>query len=178
MNSNNQNKQSMNFSEKIKFKNGAVSGAFITVNDEPVKIKLCNIVAPLGISHFNNKTSILLNLNESHDISQIEDIQAGVSCNDEWSNYNFNPLIKCSDKYGSQIKANVTPETSFFDNDGQHSSQDILKSRCEVSILLQANMVWFRGKDSGVSLKILQIKHIRNIDTAVAHALETQDCSL
>ena len=105
---------SINFSEVIKFKNGSVSGSFVQENEQPVQFKIENVVAPLGISDFNNRSSIILNIEDSHDVSKLLDVQAGVLCNDAWKKFDFSPIIKTSEKYGKQLKINVTDYTNGF----------------------------------------------------------------
>ncbi len=163
------------FSEIIKFKNGAVSGSFVEENGQPIQLKIENAVAPLGLSQFNNRSSMILNLEESHDISILLDVQAGVKDNDAWSSkYEFTPIIKSSEKYGKQLKVNVTDETKFFDSHCKPTTETLFKARSLVSVLIEINMVWFRGKQCGVSLKLLQAKHIKDIKSKLDLGLSDQ----
>ena len=162
------------FSDIIKFKSGAVSGSFVEQDEKPIQLKLESVVAPLGLSQFNNRSSMILNLEESHDISILLDVQAGVKDNDAWSKYEFTPIIKTSEKYGKQLKVNVTDETKFFDSHCKPTTETLFKCRCLVSLLIEINMVWFRGKQSGVSLKLLQAKHHKDIKSKLDFGLSDQ----
>tara|TARA_R100000734_G_C3318422_1_gene112556 strand:+ start:3608 stop:4132 length:525 start_codon:yes stop_codon:yes gene_type:complete len=158
--------QTMKFSPIMNFKNGAIKGCFVENNNKPIILKLENLVAPLGLSKFGDKSSMILNINE--DVHNIEDlllVQAACKEHPECEGKEFNHLVKCTEKYGRQIKVNFTPATMFFNEDSKPCSSSIFSNKCRVNILIEVNMMWIRGNSYGVSLKCLQVKHLKDVSS-------------
>ena len=158
-----QTTQTLKFSEIQKFKGGMISGSFLTINGKPIQVKLENVVAPLGVSNFNGKKSLMLNIEDSHDVSILEVIQEACTKHPDLKDKILNDVIKSSDKYGKQLKVNITNESCFYTFNTQETDDTILDSRCLINALVEVNMVWVRGKEAGVSLKLLQARHLKAI---------------
>ena len=159
-----QSQQSLKFSEIQRFRGGVISGSFVTKNDKPIQVKLENVVAPLGVSCFGDKKSIMLNIDEdTHDVNELLLVQAGAKEHPDLKDKNFNEIIKCSEKYGRQMKVSITPDTLFFNDECKKGEDTLCVNKCLVNILVEVNMVWVRGKECGISVKAMQIRHLKNI---------------
>lgn len=165
--------QSIKFSEIQKFKNGALSGCFVSMHDSPVMCTIQDIIAPLGVCTFSEKQNIILNVEDHHDVEDLLTVQAGAKEHPELKGLEFNHIIKCTEKYGRQMKVNITPDTMFFDSHANPCSSNIFKQRCKVNILVEINMIWIRGKQCGISVKCLQMKHIEDVKST---KIPTKEC--
>ena len=169
--------QLLEFSPVMKFKNGALSGFFASVDRKPVIVKLEEVVAPLGVSDFSNKKSIILNIDEAiHNVEDLLLVQAAAKEHPECQGKEFSEIVKCSDKYGRQIKVNIVDDTLFFDKNAYPCSDSVFNKRCLVNILIEVNMCWIRGKQAGVSVKALQIRHLKDIIGGVDAGPALKEC--
>jgi len=156
--------QAIQFTQLLKFKGGALSGCFATVDGNPIQVTLKNVTSPLGVSTFGDKQSIILNVDEDvHDVSPLLDVSAAAKEHPDLSGRDFNPIVKCSEKYGRQVKCNITKDTLFFNSKSEPCDSKLFSSRCLVNILVEVNMVWVRGRQCGVSCKVVQLKHLKDI---------------
>ena len=129
-----------------------------------IRDRFGDVVAPLGVSDFSNKKSIMLNIDEAiHNVEDLLLVQAAAKEHPDLKDKNFNEIIKCSEKYGRQVKISITPDTLFFNDECKKGEDTLCVNKCLVNILLGVNMVWVRGKEAGVSVKAIQIRHLKNI---------------
>jgi hypothetical protein len=160
-------KQLWSFSKLQKLKNGLISASFITnpVTNRPVNYAVHEIRTPLGISEFGGSRSILFNLDE--DNPQHSELISNLSILASEAQAKYpNIQIKSPvtfEKYKWQLKIKVTNDTEFLEADGETVIEDIDPGKfknCFVDILFKPTMIWVRGQEGGISLKLEALQRI------------------
>jgi len=161
-------KQLWSFSTLQRLRNGLISASFISnpVTNRPVNYAVHEIRTPLGISEFGGSRSILFNLDE--DNPQHSEIISNLSilaseAQAKYPNIQIKSPVTFSEKYKWQLKIKVTNDTEFLQADGETEIKNISTGdfkNCYVDILFKPTMVWVRGNDGGISLKLEALQRI------------------
>ena len=156
------------FSPLQKLMNGLISASFITdpVTHRSKIYTVHEIRTPLGISEFGGKQSILFNLDE--DIQQHSELISNLSilaneAQKQFPNIQIKSPVTFSEKYKWQMKIKIANDTEFVDYDGVTVIEDIDLGKfknCYVHIVFSPTMVWVRGQEGGISLRLDALQRI------------------
>lgn len=161
-------KQQWSFSKLQKLHNGLISASFIkeAVTYRTKMYTIHEIRAPLGISDFGGKRSVLLNLDEEN--PQHSELITNLSILTAEAQKQFPDIeIKSpalfSEKYRWQLKAKIVQDTQFLESDGETEIKNISTGDFKnhyVDVVIAPTMVWVRGQDGGISLKLEALQKI------------------
>lgn len=159
------------FSPPTRFKNGMVSGSFVNMGDNPVRLIARDVYLPFGIQTYGEKESIVVGLKEvPPELTEVYEKAVKT-----FNTYEVKPLIQNTEKYGPQIRIGINHLTTYWQADpklGAVSGKAAhFTPRCRVDILYEVNMVWLRGKEAGISLKLRQMKWVGEGD----EPMDTED---
>jgi hypothetical protein len=165
-------KQQWSFSKLQRLQNGLISASFIkeAVTYRTKMYTIHEIRAPLGVSDFGGKRSVLLNLDEEN--PQHSELITNLSILTAEAQKQFPDIeIKSpalfSEKYRWQLKAKIVQDTQFLESDGETEIKNISTGDFKnhyVDIVIVPSMVWVRTgqgyKEGGISIKLEALQKI------------------
>lgn len=172
------------FSNPTRFKNSPVSGSFVTVQGttDPVRLVLRNVVLPFGIQSYGDKESVVVSLDSSDDptVGEVRNALNALFKKVEayWPEVALKPVVNETAKYGDQLRINLTHETHFWHGPGKPAEKKDFENRVRADLMFDVNMVWLRGKEGGISLKMRQMKFLEAVDCSQSVTVQAPSCDL
>ena len=118
------------FTQLQKFKNGMVSGSFVTVGKKPVTMILRDVVLPFGIQDYDGKESVTVQLTQVP--RELSDVYTA-SVN-QFPGIELKNPVNNTEKYGPQIRIGLNHASSLWEQDKKPCDRAMFMTRVRVDI--------------------------------------------
>lgn len=129
-------------------------------SDKHIDFLLEDCILPLGVSDFNGKKSLLININEKQ-AQLIQNVYTQICEHFKEMSIDIENPIRDS-KYGKQLKIKLDSDTEIYDEHKNSCDNNIFQKNDKINIWFKANMVWESKKQAGISFLCLQMMKLKN----------------
>tara|TARA_Y100000813_G_scaffold188997_1_gene163724 strand:- start:431 stop:943 length:513 start_codon:yes stop_codon:yes gene_type:complete len=166
------------FTNPQRFKNSPVSGSFVTKDGKPIRLILRGVLLPFGIQSYGDKDSVVATLTREETEVRDQLTELFKKAEAYWPEVALKPVVNETAKYGDQLRINLNHETTFWHGPNEPAEKKVFENRVRADLMFDVNMVWLRGKEGGISLKMRQMKFLEVVGSSQSVTVEAPSCDL